>query len=298
MDANPLTEEYTSDPQNNDEILVSGSLNGNKAALNELIKRHQQYIYNIALRMIGDPEEAKDITQEVLVKIITKLSTFEKRSSFRTWAYRIVVNHFLNIKKTVNETKHKDNFKDYWKVINDVPDFDVTDSYAAPADMKIITDEIKISCMFGMLLCLDREQRMVYTLGVIFGVTDSVGSEILEITKDNYRQKLSRARKDIRNFMEDKCGLVNPNNPCHCKKKTKVLIDCGYVDPKNLKWNREKYYSIQHEITEKQKGLNILYNEKAEVLFREHPFQTSPDFVEGLKEIISSDHFKNIFNFN
>ncbi len=298
MTNNPLSDSYTSDPLNNDEILVTKALNGDKIALNELVKKHQQYIYNIALRMIGDPDEAKDITQEVLIKIITKLSTFEKRSSFRTWAYRIVVNHFLNTKKTINEAKHKDNFADYWKVINNVQDFDIPDSYAAPVDMKLITDEIKISCMFGMLLCLDRGQRMIYTLGVIFGVTDAVGSEILEITKDNYRQKLSRARKDIRNFMQDRCGLVNPANPCHCKKKTKVLIEYGYVDPKNLKFNREKYYSIQNEIINKQVDLNTLMIDKADVLFREHPFQTSPDFVEGLKDIISSNKFKDLFNFN
>ena len=298
MESNPLSESYVLDPSNNDEILVTKALNGEKAALNELVTKHQQYIYNIALRMIGDPEEAKDITQEVLIKIITKLSSFEKRSSFRTWAYRIVVNHFLNIKKTLNETKHKDNFADYWKVINNVPDFDIPDDHVSPVDMKIITDEIKVSCMFGMLLCLDREQRMVYTLGVIFNVTDKVGSEILEISKDNFRQKLSRARKDIRNFMEDKCGLVNPNNPCHCRKKTKVLIEYGYVDPKNLKFNKEKYIAIQNIISDKQSDLNEMFYDKSEILFREHPFQTSPDFVSGLKDIISSDRFKDIFNFN
>ncbi|CAN5500423.1 hypothetical protein BH10BAC5_BH10BAC5_26870 [soil metagenome] len=298
MIANPLSDTYSGEPLNSDETLVNKAIDGDKATLNQLIKNHQQYIYNIALRMIGDPEEAKDITQEVLIKIITKLSTFEKRSSFRTWAYRIVVNHFLNIKKTLNEAKHKNNFAEYWTVINNVQDFDIPDSYAAPVDINLITDEIKVSCMFGMLLCLDREQRMVYTLGVIFDVTDKVGSELLEISKDNFRQKLSRARKDIRNFMQDKCGLVNPDNPCHCRKKTKVLIDSGFVDPKNLKFNNEKYFSIQNILNEKGEDLNTLLSDKAESLFREHPFQTSPDFVAGLKEIISSDKFKNIFNFN
>jgi hypothetical protein len=48
-----------------------------------------------------------------------------------------------------------------------------------------------------MLLCLDREQRLVYVLGEIFDVTDVVGAEILEITPENFRQRLARTRRDL-----------------------------------------------------------------------------------------------------
>jgi hypothetical protein len=85
-----------------------------------------------------------------------------------------------------------------------------------------------------MLLCLDRGQRLVYVLGEIFEVGDAVGAELLEISRDNFRQRLTRARRDLHNFMNEKCGLVDPANPCRCDKKTRGFIQAGYVDPANL----------------------------------------------------------------
>ena len=51
--------------------------------------RHQPWIYNIAARMLYHPQDAEDATQEILVKALTALASFEGRSSFRTWLYRI-----------------------------------------------------------------------------------------------------------------------------------------------------------------------------------------------------------------
>lgn len=292
---NPFTETYTTDKT--DELLISESLKGDRYSLESLIRRHQDWIYNIALRMVFNPDEAADATQEVLIKIITKLSSFEGRSSFRTWAYRIVVNHVLNIKKSIGEQRHRSNFRDYWKDIEATPDLDLP-SDTNPAEMRLIVEEVKISCMFAMLLCLSREQRIIYILGTIFRVPDSVGAEIMEITKENFRKKLSRARKDLHNFMNNKCGLINPNNPCHCEKKTKALIDSGYVNPVSLKFNRNHVYTVKQTVEGKLQNLYSFWDEKCYDLFSSHPFQNGPDFVGGLREILNKDEFKQIFNFH
>jgi RNA polymerase sigma factor (sigma-70 family) len=60
-----------------------------------LIARHQAWIYNIVLRMVYNPYDAEDATQEILIKLLNSLSTFEGRSQFRMWLYRIVVNRRL-----------------------------------------------------------------------------------------------------------------------------------------------------------------------------------------------------------
>jgi hypothetical protein len=60
---------------------------------------------------------------------------------------------------------------------------------------------------------------LVYILGEIFGVTDVVGAELLEISRDNFRQKLSRARRDLHSFMQDRCGLVNAANPVAARRR-------------------------------------------------------------------------------
>lgn len=292
---NPFTEKYVTDKT--DESLIASALSGNKKSLEELVLRHQAWIYNIALRMVFYPQDAEDVTQEILIKMITKLSSFRGESSFRTWLYRIVVNHVLNIKKSRGEKNHNDNFADYWKAIENTPDKDLSHENFGNVEMKIIVDEVKVSCMNGMLLCLDREQRLVYILGAVFQVTDKVAAEILDITRDNFRQKLSRARRDIANFMHNKCGLINKDNPCKCEKKTKALVDVGYVNPKKLLFNTNYLYSVEKVAEEKAKNLDDLFDSEHNRLFREHPFQNSPDFVGALRKILDNEKFKSIFNF-
>jgi len=96
-DSNPLADIPLSEPEDLD--CVRRAQGGNRDALEQLIFRHQPWIYNIVLRMLYYPNDAEDATQEILVKLITKLSTFEGRSSFRTWLYRMAVNHVLNVKR-------------------------------------------------------------------------------------------------------------------------------------------------------------------------------------------------------
>jgi RNA polymerase sigma factor (sigma-70 family) len=292
---NPFTEKYTTDTTDNK--LIDEALSGNKNSLEELVYRHQAWIYNVALRMVFYPQEAEDVTQEILIKIITKLSTFRKESSFRTWVYRIVVNQVLNMKKSIGEQRHASSFEEYWKVIENTPDHELPKQEHYDVEMRVLVNEVKVSCMSGMLLCLDREQRLIYILGVIFQVTDKIGAEIMDISRDNFRQKLSRARKQIFNFMHDKCGLMNKNNPCKCEKKTKVLIDVGYVNPKKLLFNVNYVRSVEAAAKEKTERLDDLMDERSQKLFRENPFQDPPDFRESIREILKHKEFRDIFNF-
>jgi len=94
---NPFADSAASDQEDGD--LAARARSGNRAALEALVQRHQRWIYNIALRMLHHPQDAEDVTQEILLKAFTHLASFEGRSSFRTWLYRIVVNHVLNMKR-------------------------------------------------------------------------------------------------------------------------------------------------------------------------------------------------------
>jgi RNA polymerase sigma factor (sigma-70 family) len=280
-----------------DKELVESSVSGDKKSLELLVKRHQAWIYNIALKMVWDPVDAEDVTQETLIKIVTKLSTFRGESSFRTWAYRIAANHVINMKKRRMEFEYT-SFEKYGPAIVNSRNTELPDQSSVPVDVKLLIEETKIGCMNAMLLCLDREQRLIFILGSMFNVNDEVGSEILEISKVNFRQKLSRARKQLANFMSNKCGLINKDNPCHCAKKTKLMMDAGHVNPDNLLFSKNYVYSIEKITPQKSESLDNFFEEKATKLFREHPFQQSPDFVKSLNQILESKEFKNIFNFN
>src|SRR6185369_11394557 len=231
-------------PDQVDAELVKLSIGGDKQALQNLIIRHQIFIYNLALKMTKSIEDAEDLTQEVFIKAVTALSKFEGKSQFRTWLYRITVNHFLNTKKRKTELAVS-GFENYFNSIEEMPVYEL--SGQEENDLSETIEELRISCTAGMLLCLDREQRMIYILGEMFDIDHNLGSEILGISAGNFRIRLMRARQDLYNWMNERCGLVNKENPCRCAKKTRAYIRAGYVDPNNLKFNsrhKKKIYEL------------------------------------------------------
>jgi len=244
--------------------------------------------------MLYWPQDSEDTTQEILIKVITKLSTFEGRSSFRTWLYRMVVNHVLNLHRRQAE---RWNFDRYKVALDAMPDRELPDPNSIPADIQLVVEEAKIGCTTGVLLCLNREQRLIYVLSEIFGVTDSVGAELFEITRENFRQKLSRARRDLHAFVNDQCGLVNSANPCRCAKKTDAFIQAGFVNPRNLLFARERVIRVRDVAEKTVDELDALQADFAEV-HRDHPFHEPPDFVAALRSLIDSANFKSTLELN
>jgi len=281
---NPLGEQAVTDQE--DLALVARVQAGSRQALETLLERHQPWIYNILVRMLYYPEEAEDATQEVLIKVLTKLSTFEARSSFRTWLYRIVVNHALNIKRR-GDRPDTISFSDYARGLDNTADLDLPDPSSVPADVQLLQQEAKIGCTSGMLLCLDREQRLVYILGGILGVTDGVGAELLEVSRDAFRQKLARARRDLHNFMHGQCGLVNSANPCRCAKKTQGFIKAGYLDPHRLLFARAHMTRVREVASDALDGLEALDAAYGEI-HRDHPFHAAPDLLSALRKLLDS----------
>ena len=285
--ANPLADEYPRDAA--DRALVERARAGSRAALEELVSGHQRWIYNVVLRMVYYPADAEDVTQEILIKLITKLSSFEGKSSFRTWLYRIALNHVLNMKRRRSERTEL-TFTDYGRGLDSTPDEDLPDP--STAETGVLVDEARIGCTSGMLLCLDREQRLIYVLGAIFGVSDVVGGELLELSRENFRQKLSRARRDLHSFMQGQCGLVNQANPCRCAKKTRGFIAAGYLDPGKLLFAGGRVAAVREVATERSDEIDALDAAYAGI-HRAHPFQRSPDFVAALRSLLEHPDFKH-----
>jgi RNA polymerase sigma factor (sigma-70 family) len=81
------------------ESLVDLAKEGQKNALEELVRRIQDRIYRLALRTLFLPADAEDATQEILIKVITHLAGFKGESRFTTWVFRIAANHLLTTHK-------------------------------------------------------------------------------------------------------------------------------------------------------------------------------------------------------
>lgn len=287
---NPFQIDY---PDQVDADLVSLAMEGDKKALQHLIMRHQVFVYNLALKMTKSIEDAEDLTQEVFIKAITSLSKFEGKSQFRTWLYRISVNHFLNTKKRKAELQVVD-FETYFNTIDRMPDHEL--SQEEQYNLSGSIEELRVSCTAGMLLCLSREQRMVYILGEMFDIDHHMGAEIMGITPGNFRIRLMRARQDLYNWMNERCSLVNKANPCRCAKKTRAYLEAGYVGPDNLQFtsgHRKKIYELSREhavsVTNTVEDLH-------KQVFQQHPLQELPTSSRIVDEILNNQLIKLLLN--
>ena len=283
---NPFSEQYS---DYEDIVLVRLGTKGDKKALQNLIVRHQLFVYNLALKMTNNTQDAEDLTQEVFIKAITSLSKFEGKSNFRTWLYRITVNHFLNSKKRKSEYSIVD-FESYFNSIDNMPSSDLNEQ--EENELKETIEELRINCTTGMLMCLSRDQRMVYILGELFNIGHNLGGEILEISPGNFRVKLMRARKDLYQWMNKKCGLINKDNPCRCSKKTKGYIKAGKVDADNLQFNTRFQSKIKHFSAENAVEITNTVEELNRKVFQDHPMQKPIQASKIINEVFNHDLIK------
>ncbi len=79
--------------------LASDAQQGDQEALEEIVRQIQDRVHHLAMRMLVNPEDALEATQEILILVITKLSTFRGDSAFQTWVYRVAANYLLSEKK-------------------------------------------------------------------------------------------------------------------------------------------------------------------------------------------------------
>lgn len=256
-----------------DEILLSDALAGNRRALELLVKKHQQFLYNISLRLFVNPEDALDATQEVWIKVLTKLQSFQRKSQFRTWLYRIAVNHFLNAPKKKME------------LLLEHPANGLAGFTEEEVRDEAVVEEVRLLCSTAMLMCLNREQRLLYIIGEIFGADHQLGAALFELSPANYRVKLHRAKADLLQFISGRCGLVDPQNPCRCPKKAKAMINQGWVDPEHLRFNTHFETQIKDLVEEQRYQVNDEIQLRMKDLFRESPFQIHQELDQLLLEL-------------
>ncbi|RMG28210.1 MAG: RNA polymerase sigma factor [Bacteroidetes bacterium] len=257
---------------------VKAATSGDKDALEKIVIEIQDHIYNLALSMLWHPEDAKDATQEVLIKVITHLGSFRYKSSFKTWVYRVASNTLINYRQKY--MKHSMSFDEFGtqlkQGLSDSIDFTTNET-----EQKLLVMEAKIGCSNAMLQCLDRKSRLTYILGEILEFHSRQGAEILGISPANFRQKLARARNKIHRFLHQNCGIINSQNPCRCAKKVDNSIAKGRIRPNELLFVRDgRDTALIHTI-------ESIENEVA--LFQTNPTYNAPDqLIKEVKKIIST----------
>src|SRR5262245_41701612 len=195
------------------ETLVAHATAGDRESLDELVGAVQDRVYALALRMLGNPAEAADATQEILIRVVTRLESFRGEAAFPTWVHRVASNYLLTARARRAERPEL-SFETLGAMID--AGLGATDHVDADPSAAALAAEVRLTCTEAMLLCLDAGHRLAFVLGEILELSGDEAAWVLDISPAAYRQRLTRARAAITEFMTKRCGVYSAANPCRC----------------------------------------------------------------------------------
>ena len=209
------------------EEIARKALDGDRDALDAMVRALQGDVYGLALRMLWNREDAEDATQEILIRIVTHLSQFNFKSRLKTWAYRVAVNYILDVKKSAIERLNLS----FERFADDL-DRGLEASSVADIEQSLLIEEVKVGCSMAMLQCLDRSHRAAYVLGEVMELSGPEAAEILEISPALFRKRLQHAREAVLTFTTAHCGLVSDSARCQCHRRVSAAApDAGPAKP-------------------------------------------------------------------
>ena len=246
----------------NEELLalITKAAAGDKASLETVILSIQDLVFNLSLRMLGSFPDAEDATQDILLKVMTHLSSFKGESAFSTWVFRIATNHLKNYRKHMF-AKFPLSFEFYGDdikngKIGDVPDL------TQNVEKSILAEELKLACTNVMLQCLDTESRCIFILGTMFKVDSRIAGDILGIAPEAYRQRLSRIRTKMADFLKEYCGEYG-NGTCRCVDRVNYAIQNHRIHPAQLSFTSAVQKSMMLEVKQAMERIDDLSQEFA-----------------------------------
>lgn len=184
---------------NEEEImaLIADILTGNADAFERIVKEYEKGVYNLALRMSGNREDALDISQEAFLKVYRSLSAFRGDSKFSVWLYRIVSNtclDYLRIRKRRNEVPLSVENDEGETEEPDIPD----DSFDP---QKLLERKITRQALRRGLDSLPEDQRKILILREVQGMSYEEIASILSIESGTVKSRIFRARKKLCAFL-------------------------------------------------------------------------------------------------
>jgi RNA polymerase sigma factor (sigma-70 family) len=267
------------------EALVERARSGDRESLERVVEQIQRPVYNLALRMLWHPEDARDATQEILIRVITHLGSFRGDSRFQTWVFRIAANYLITARQSRVEAQGY-TFDRFASELHDgLAEVAVEEEW--PADQALLLEEVKVGCMHGLLTCLDRAHRLAYILGEILELDGVESARILSISPAAFRKRLSRARDAVVAFTRAHCGLVDPSNACRCARRLPRAQAMHRVDADALLFARTDSARAFPGTLEKVRRLEMVRRTAA--LYRSSPQAVpGPELLERIRAALDS----------
>lgn len=242
-------------------------------------KQHYGKLYTLAFRLTGKKEDAEDVLQTSFMNAYRAFDEFRGDSSVYTWLYRIVWNAA----------------KDYTRKVQKLPvveyseahDISQAEVYAYINKFPKVEDEVlaqlmKENCLQMFMNCLPSKYRAVFTLRCILSCTVEETSGILDISSEAVKTNLHRARQTMKEQIEGRCSLINPEAPCNC------CSFAGYIQQTGQTATMQEIATIRNRkktaVEEYSRELRTILN--IEELYNTRILPPSfPDFISRIKEL-------------
>ncbi len=191
-------------PEENEKTLIDKCRKGDIHAFEELISSYEKKIFNIVYRIVGDYNDAEDISQEIFIKVFRSINNFKERSSFYTWLYRIAVNECMDILKKKKKTAAYSIDTPIQTEDDQIPR-EIKD-YGESPEEKVERKELR-NYIESALNSVTYEHRTMIVLRDIQGLSYEEIAEIVKCPAGTVKSRINRARKALKELLSDKKEL-------------------------------------------------------------------------------------------
>jgi len=182
-----------SDAAGSDAALVQECVAGDEAACTRLVTDHQRMVYQLGLNLLGEPQEALDLCQEVFLRVFRMLHQFRGQASLRTWIYRIALNQASNRLRWWRRRHRSQQVSLDAVVSRDCPE-------ARPSTRpdRLLQQQEVVGRVRGALDALPFDQRAAIVLREIDGLSYEEIAAALGVAVGTVKSRLARAREQLR----------------------------------------------------------------------------------------------------
>ena len=179
--------------------LIEQLKKGDEAAFKSIVDSWQDMVYNAAIGIVQNAEDAEDITQEVFVQVYHSISSFKGDSKFSTWLYRIAVTKSLD---HVRRRKRKKRFAFVRSLIGDEGEamIDAPDFHHPGVNME---QKENAATLFQAIRHLPENQRVAFTLHKLEGLSYQEVSDIMKTTVSSVESLMHRAKNNLQKKLSD-----------------------------------------------------------------------------------------------
>lgn len=174
-------------------------LGGDTSAFQSLVERHQDMVYSIAFKIVGNKEDAEDVAQEVFVKCYRFLKSYNFQSRFSTWLYRIAYNHAIDYYKKLRNKKHTRGPDDFCMDIEVKPE-----NTSEKLDQKVLQSLVK-----NAINMLPADDKIIVLLYYYNDYPLKEIAEIAGIKENHVKIKLHRARAKLMQQLEKSREVIS-----------------------------------------------------------------------------------------